>query len=122
MKEYPSIPASTVKHKGAAFEERAHPPKVTDAGKLEVLAAAEAIAQEWVTDMRLTHVLDKHKAAGNPLDISQMPKIIAAMVEDVYREAAGEIVESKDAKAAIGKRTARLFKEHLEAKMREGHS
>jgi hypothetical protein len=35
------------------------------------------------------------------------------MVEDVKREAKGEIVESKDAMKAIGSATARLFKKRL---------
>lgn len=102
------------KHKADTFAERATPPKVVDVAKLEVLAAAEAIAQEWVTPMRLTHVLDKLGTT----DISEMSKIIHAMVEDVFREAKGEIVESKDARTAIGKRTARLFKERLDQVMR----
>jgi hypothetical protein len=57
--------------------------------------------------MRLVHVVDK---LPQPLDLSQMPKVIAAMVEDVYREAKGEIVESKEAQRAISKRTVELFK------------
>jgi RNA ligase-like protein len=102
------------KHKTDTFAERATPPKVVDAAKLEVLAAAEAIAQEWVTPMRLVHVLDKLGAT----EMSDVPKVIRAMVEDVFREAKGEIVESKDARTAIGKRTARLFKERLDQAMR----
>jgi hypothetical protein len=100
------------KHKGAAFEERAHPPKVADAAKLAVLTDAAAIATEWVTPMRLSHVLDK---IPTPHGIELTPKVIAAMVEDVYREAAGEIVESKDVKAAIGRRAAELFKMRLKS-------
>lgn len=41
--------------------------------------------------------------------------IIKAMVADVYREAAGEIVESKEAAAAIGRQTAVLFQRYLES-------
>jgi hypothetical protein len=103
------------KHKADTFAERATPQKVVDPAKLEVLAAAEAIAQEWVTPMRLAHVLDKIGVA----DIKDTPKVIAAMVEDVFREAKGEILESKDARAAIGRRTARLFKERLDQVMRD---
>lgn len=97
------------KHKGAAFEERATPPKVVDPSKLVVLAEAGAVAAEWVTPMRLTHVLDKIPGA----DISKTPQVISAMVEDVYREAAGEIVESKEVRTAIGRRTAELFNDRL---------
>ena len=102
------------KHKQAAFDERSTPPKVVDPEKLKVLEEANAIAAEWVTPMRMTHVLDKLKAAG--VDITEMSataKIIPAMIEDVLREAKGEIVESKDAKSAIGKLAAQLFKERV---------
>lgn len=94
------------KHKLDTFSERATPQKVIDPAKLQVLAAADAIAQEWVTEMRLTHVIDKLGAT----DISQTGSVINAMVEDVVREAAGEIVDSKDARRAIGARAASMFK------------
>lgn len=97
------------KHKQDDFRERATPQKIVDSAKLAVLTAAEEIAREWVTPMRLAHVLDKLPGAG----IEQMAAVIKAMVADVYREAAGEIVESREASAAIGKRTALLFKERL---------
>lgn len=60
--------------------------------------------------MRLTHVLDKLPAA---VGINNTKLVIDAMVEDVLREAAGEIVDSKEARAAIGKRAAQLFRAHL---------
>lgn len=106
------------KHKRAEFSERKTIPNI-DPAKAEILSAAGAIADEWVTPMRLDHVLDHLKAdLGRDILISDMPKIIAAMTEDVFREAAGEIVESKDAKRAIGQKTVRLFKAHLEAGLR----
>ncbi len=97
------------KHKADTFAERTTPPKVVDTAKLEVLAASEAIAREWVTPMRLASVLDKLQAT----EMKDVPDVIRAMIEDVFREAKGEIVESKDARTAIGKRTAQLFKERL---------
>lgn len=105
------------KHKLEAFSERATPQKIIDPAKIAVLEQATAIAQEWVTPMRLTHVLDK---LAPPHDMTAMPRLIRAMVDDVYREAAGEIVESREASTAIGKRTAVLLKERLEAALREG--
>src|SRR5688572_1012787 len=58
------------KHKGDKFEERMRPPKVTDdPDKLAVLTNSAAIADEWVTPMRLTHVLDKLQPDGNLLEI-----------------------------------------------------
>lgn len=93
------------KHKGAAFAERVHVPKVAP-GKLEVISAAEAVAAEWVTEMRLSHVLDKCPGKS----IEDTGKVIAAVVEDVMREAAGEIVDTKDVRRAIGQRAGKMFK------------
>lgn len=100
-----------VKHKRADFKETTTERKVVDPAKMLVLTEAKAIADEWVTDQRLRHVLDKI-----PTDVEgkhcmeQMRTVIGAMQEDVTREAKGEIVESKEAFAAIGTRTAQLFK------------
>lgn len=102
------------KHKTEKFNERATPQKVVTGDKLAVLEQATAIADEWVTPMRLTHVLDKLPQGLGPEGTKQ---VIDAMVEDVVREAKGEIVDSKEARAAIGKRAAALFKERLKAKL-----
>jgi hypothetical protein len=78
--------------------------------QLKVLADAKAIAEEWVTNLRLEHVLQKL-----PVDIGMegVPLIIKAMIEDVYREGKDEIVESKEATKAIGNKTVQLFKQKL---------
>lgn len=94
------------KHKAEGFCER-KTPQVVDEAKREVLANAEKIADEWVTDMRLAHVLDK---LGNPREIDRTGEVIKAMLEDVFREAAGEVVDSKDARRAVGSRTAQMYK------------
>ena len=98
-----------VKHKGAAFSETKTPRPVADPAKLAVLTTASAIADEWVTPMRLEHVLQRVPAD----DMSAAPKVIAAMVEDVYREGKGEVVESREATTAIGRKTAELLKKYL---------
>lgn len=103
-----------VKHKRDEFMETATPRKV-DVGKLEVMANAEAIAKEWVTPMRLAHVLDKVQ----PTDIKDTPRVIAAMFADVEREAIGEIVMTKEVKSRINSRTAIMFKQHLHAALYE---
>lgn len=84
-----------------------------DPAKLKVLADAQAIADEWVTPTRLQHVLDKLPGVG----VQDTPKVIAAMIEDVVRESKGEIVDSKDARRAVGSSTARLFKQHVQAQL-----
>lgn len=81
-----------------------------DSEKLGVLEDAEAIAREWATSMRLAHVLD---GLEKPYNISMTRKVIAAMTEDIMRESAGQIVDSKEARSAIARRTSELFKARL---------
>jgi hypothetical protein len=81
---------------------------------MQVLADANAVANEWVTATRLEHVLDK--LPGHCME--KMRDIIAAMQEDVLREGKGEIVESESVKKAIGKKAAEMYKSYLNAKMR----
>ena len=106
------------KHKGAAFSETASARHVeVDPLKLAQLDEAATVANEWVTPMRLHHVLDKIPDH----DMSKMPVILKAMVEDVTREGAGEIDWSKDEKGirkAITRRTSELYKVFLNARLR----
>lgn len=97
------------KHKRAEFCERKTPQKV-DEKQREVLEQADAIADEWVTEMRLTHVLDK---LGNPNTFDAIPAVVSAMVEDVIREASGEIVDSKPARRAISTKAVALYKRRI---------
>lgn len=99
------------KHKRAEFSETKSKRVVDDPAKLQVLEEANAVAEEWVTPQRLQHVVDKIPGITN--DMVHTPVIIKAMIEDVRREAAGEIVESKEVFAAIGRKTAKLWKEKV---------
>jgi len=100
-----------VKHKGTEFEERKTPQKVINPDKLKVLQEATAIADEWVTDMRLTHVLDQLASAGKDVEsITVTGDVVKAMIDDVVREAGDEIVDSKPARTAIGRKAAEMFK------------
>ena len=82
--------------------------------QLQVLEDAKAIAEEWVVPMRLEHVLQKFPADVN---MESMGDIIKAMIEDVYREARGEIVEGKAVEKAISKVTVQLFKQKLQSRL-----
>lgn len=97
------------KHKRDEFKETKTKREV-DPEKIRVLEEAKEIANEWVTPMRLEHVRDK---LGNPDDISETGSVIKAMIEDVFREASGEIVESRTAQQAIGKACAILYKKRI---------
>ena len=94
------------KHKRAEFVERKTQPTV-DAAKQQALDDAQEVADEWVVEMRMTHVLDK---LGNPTDMSATGNVIAAMIEDVLREGEGEIADTKDVRKAIGAAAAKMFK------------
>jgi hypothetical protein len=102
------------KHKNDEFRETATPRDIRDPGKREKLFKADQIAQEWVTPMRLTHVLDK---LPHDTGMEHMRIIIEAMTIDIEREAAGEVEMSNDARRAIASRTARMFKDRMKASL-----
>lgn len=95
-----------VKHKRDEERETATPRKVVDPALQVVLVEAKAIADEWVTETRLDHVLDK---LPQGIGIEKTRDVIDAMIEDVIREGKGEIVDSPAARQAIGRRAAHLF-------------
>jgi hypothetical protein len=98
-----------VKHKRPEFAERESTPKISDPEKQKILEDAQAIADEWVNAVRLEHVLD----AFPDVQMADMNKVIHAMIEDVEREAEGEIVTGKEVRSAIGKKTAKLLKSRI---------
>jgi len=97
------------KHKRDEFNETKTPREVSQE-EFKVIEDAKSIAEEWVTEMRLKHVLDKF-----PQDINteSTKLVIDAMVEDIYREAKWEIVESKEVKKCISNKTANMFNKKL---------
>lgn len=101
------------KHKRDEFKETKTPREVSPE-QFKILEDAKSIAEEWVTEMRLKHVLDK---LPQGINVESTKMVIEAMVEDVYREAKGEIVESKDVTKFIGSRAAQLFKQKLKSQL-----
>ena len=97
------------KYRRDEFRETATPRPV-DIEEFKVLSEAEEIADEWVTELRLNHVLGK---LPTDIDIKSTKIVIEAMVEDVYREAKEEIIESIEVTKAIGTRTSLLFRNKL---------
>jgi hypothetical protein len=102
------------KHKRDEFRETSTPRPVVDPAKLQVLAEANSVANEWVTTTRLQHVLDKIPNHG----MEKMTEILSAMKEDVYREGAGEIVPSKEVEKAIASKTVTMYKDYLKSLMK----
>ncbi len=109
------------KHKGEAFSERAV--KEVDPSAREKMDAADLVAFEWVTFNRLEHVIDQLIAEreDKTIDIKDTGKVIKLMVEDVAREALGEIEDTPPLRKAIGQRAARLFKERLNGQLSTIH-
>ena len=97
------------KHKRDEFRETKSPRVVDDPSKLLVLEEAEAIANEWVVEERLSHILDKipnHR-------VENIPAILSNMVEDVLREGSKEIVWSREVEKAIRTKTAKMYLKRL---------
>lgn len=105
------------KHKRPEFSERTKEPKVVDAAKLEVEKNAELFAEDWVTPMRLQHVFQRFP--NETLCEKDTKRVIDAMLEDVKRESVGEVEWSKEFDRCVGKKTAQIFKSHLNQLIRE---
>jgi len=101
------------KHKRDEFMETQKPRNVKDPDKLKILSEAKAVAIEWVTLMRLSHILDKIENVS----IEKMGEIIKAMHEDIKREGDKEIIWSKPVERAIGKLTVEMTKEYYNNKL-----
>jgi len=104
------------KYKNDEFIETKTVHEVTEdelAKKQVVLTDAENVAEEWVTEMRLTHILDK---LGNPKEDKDIPQVLKAMKEDIIKESKGETLMSNEAGKAISKRTATLYLERIKKK------
>jgi hypothetical protein len=105
------------KHKRDEFREHKSPRDITiDPEKQAMLDKAEEIADEWCVPMRLEHVIDKMTIDGIEPEMKDIPKVIDAMIEDIFREAKGEIVEGREVRKAIGTRAVKLFKARLTKK------
>ena len=106
------------KHKGEHFREgkskKSCDPIEYARRKKDKLRGVQ-IAMEYVTEMRLKHVLD----AFYPHDISQTGDIIKAMMADIEAEE-GEVIEiSNVAKKEIAKMTAVMFKKYLHEQIKD---
>lgn len=105
------------KHKRDEFKETKTPREVRPE-EFKVMEDAKSIAEEWITENRLNHVLDK---LPQGINVESIKLVIDAMVEDIYREARGEIVESREVTKCIGSKTAVMFKRKLQNEMRSKH-
>lgn len=102
------------KYKRLEFSERTKEPKVIDPDQLKKIADVKAIVDDWVTSVRLLHVLDK---LPQDINIEQTSQVIKSMIEDIQREGEQEIEWSKQLSTEIGRKTAQLFKDYLKNKV-----
>lgn len=64
--------------------------------------------------MRLNHILQNFISP----EIEQLDEIIKLMIEDVEREAEGEIITSPLVRKAIASKTALMFKDMLKSRIK----
>jgi len=107
-----------VKHKNESFSERKskRDTKVTKE-ELEVIKKANDIAEEWVTPMRLRHVIDSMETKVESMENTKA--VMTAMIADVLRESKDEIVDSKQTRTAMCRMTAKLLKKYFQDNLRE---
>lgn len=103
------------KHKNDSFTEVKVKRELTTED-LKILSDAEKIAEDWVTPMRLNHVLDKFPQDVN---VEQTSDVIQAMLADIKKESEGEIVWSKTVNKYISTKTAVMFKNKLKQNLLE---
>jgi len=96
------------KHKRDDFRETKTPRVV--GVPLEVMQDAQKVADEFVTELRLSHVIDKLPEATG---IEHTGLVVKAMVEDVFREGAGEFEETPQLKKCISQAAAKLWKKRV---------
>ncbi len=98
-----------VKHKRKEFMETKTPREVNP-DKAVLITEANEIAEEFVTMMRLEHVLDK---LSPPHSIEKTGEVVKAMILDIHREGRDEFTPSKEISSAIGRKTAELYKQKI---------
>ena len=107
------------KHKRADFcETRSKRETQVSPEKAEAMRSARGIAEEWVTPMRIAHVVDAILATRpnqDRLGMDATPEVIRGVIADVEAEAGDQVEWSKDARKAVGARAAHLFKEKVRA-------
>jgi len=109
-------------YKDEALSETKTPRQVVDPAKAVMFEKAQSIADEYVTDERLRHVLDKIETGGVQVGVEATARVIARMTDDVLREGSGEFVDSREARAAIGRKTAEMFKALLRRRLESAAS
>jgi hypothetical protein len=103
------------KFKNDSFSERKSKPSILDPAKQALIVDAQNVAFEFVTPMRLEHVLNRlvSERDDKSYSIKDTKDVIMLMIEDVEREGEGEFTTSQAVRKAIGGVTVNLFKKRL---------
>jgi hypothetical protein len=109
------------KYKRPEFSERRSTSKPLDPEKQAALQNAQSVAFEFVTPMRLEHVINRliSERDDKSYSIKDTGKVIDLMIEDVEREGKGEFEPSQAIRKAIGGMTVQLYKKKLSDNLRE---
>lgn len=108
------------KYKVGKWAERASAQKhhKTQPKKKVVVAGAEDLAKDFVTDTRLDHILDQLREANIPIDKSAMGEVMKRMGQDIKREGEKAMDEAglewKDVSPFVTKFTKNVFLKFLE--------
>ena len=101
------------KNKRPEFSEHSTPRKLLEKSK-ESSANAIQIAKDWVTDMRLEHVMDQltRNDSGEETEEKKISfvDILSAMVDDIKNESVGEIEFNVNIEREIKRQCAKLIK------------
>lgn len=107
------------KYKVGKWAERASKAKhpKTPPKEKPVIPGAKEFAEEFVTPVRLEHVLDQLREEGIPIDVKSMGEVMKRMGQDIKREGASALAEAgiewKDASPFVTHLTKQLFSRHL---------
>lgn len=98
------------KHKNAEFWETTNRPSLGE--YVKIISDADQIVEEWVTDQRFSHVMDRVLKDKENKEIERLDikTFISLMIEDVERESEGEVIWSKQLPKSIGKKTVLMMK------------
>jgi hypothetical protein len=82
----------------------------------QLIEESDKVALEFVTEERMRHVLDALIATGKMCeeykwDICETKWVIGGMLEDILREGAGELRDTREVRKAIGTASAKLYKQ-----------
>lgn len=103
------------KYKRPEFAERASKADADPDAKQAKLDGVKA-AQEWVTPMRIDHVL---MALGDPpMGTATIAPLIDAMLKDIETEAGPEVDLTRETRKEIARLTATMYKAGLEAALK----